>query len=157
MTPVSCCLCPRTLSCKPVPQGKGQLYNCSRDAQPSQPSLSSSKLLLHTNRNMPWPGVSDWSPRHLTEVSEEGPCGVPQAHLLDILLHSAVRGMQDGPHHFHVATDNQGFVRCVCVYSYSTVTDDGFWNLSSLPQCITVIFKLPRVRSLGKQSGMPHS
>lgn len=87
-------------------------------------------------------------------MSEEGPCAIPQAHLLNVLLHSAVRGMHDSPHHFHVATDNQGFIGCVCVYSYSPMTDDGFWNLSSLPQCVTVIFKLPRVRGLEKHSGI---
>lgn len=72
------------------------------------------------------------------------------AHLLDILLRPAVRRMHNCPHHFHVATDNQGFVRRICVYSHSTMTDNRFWNLSSLPQCITVIFKLPRVRGLEK-------
>lgn len=102
---------------------------------------------------MPDEACQAGSPRHLTEVSEEGPRAIPQAHLLDILLHAAVRGMHDSPHHFHVATDNQGFIRCVCVYSYSPMTDDRFWNVSSLPQCVAVIFKLPRVRGLERHRG----
>lgn len=75
------------------------------------------------------PGRGQEHPADLTKVSKE----VSEDCLLDTLLCPAVRGMHNCPYHFHVATDNQGFIRHICVYSHSTMTDNRFWTWSSLP------------------------
>lgn len=60
--------------------------------------------------------------------------------------------MHDSAHNFCISTDNQCFVWCICVNSYSTVTDYCLWNVSSLPQHITVVLKLPWVRCLEEKN-----
>lgn len=69
-------------------------------------------------------------------------------HLPDILFCSAVRWVHDSAHNFGVSADNQCFIWCICVNSYSTMIHCRLWNMSSLPQYITVILKLPWVRRL---------
>lgn len=127
------------LSSPSVPSGEAILWGRTawqfqQDAyQLQHSSLSSSRTAQATCRDAPCRACQRPGAPGTPDSGVRGVQGWPRAHLLDILLGPAVRGMHNCPHHFHVATDNQGFVRCVCVYSHSTMTDNSFWNLSSLP------------------------
>lgn len=69
----------------------------------------------------------------------------PRAYLVYVLLGTHVGGMHDRAHDLGIATDHQGFIRCLCVDAHPALAHHRVGRLAPLPVDLTVILKLTRV------------
>lgn len=72
----------------------------------------------------------------------------PVAYLSNVLLGTAVRGLQKLASDFQVAVDDQCLIRAICVDSHAAHVVDGFRVGATLESVLHIALKLARVGCL---------